>query len=96
MMNDLLIDENKDLAFANGDLATGNSDYQHQELLLMTDKGDWKEQPTVAVGVRYWLKDNDAEGLMGEIKQEFERDGMSVKKIEIANDGKLNIDASFT
>lgn len=92
-MKDFLL-ENNDLKIENGDLVTGNSDLQHQDLLLGTFKGEWKEKPTMGVGAAGYLKDEDFQGLMAEIKQEFERDGMQVKGIEITDD-KINIDAVY-
>lgn len=94
-MNDILLDENFDLMFEGGDIVTGNSDEQNQRLLLVCNKGDFKENPTVCVGVARWLKDDDEEGLLGEIKKEFEKDGMEVKSVQLLPDGKLNIDASY-
>lgn len=78
----------------NGDFATGEATAQHMALLLACRKGDFKENPTICVGVATWLKDTDVEGLLGEVKKEFERDGMNVKKVELSQ-GKLNIDAAY-
>lgn len=94
-MNDILLDSHYNMVFANGDIATGFSDSIHQELLLVSNKGDFKASPTIGVGLAGWLKDNDGEGLLGEIKKEFERDGMTVKKVELLPDYKINIDASY-
>lgn len=94
-MNDILLDINYDLQIENGDLVTGNSDEQHQQLLLVCNKGDFKENPTICVGVERWLKDeDDVSGLLGEIKSEFEKDGMKVNSV-LLTDGKLDIDASY-
>lgn len=92
-MQDILLDTNKELATAAGDFSLGESTYQHQDLLLMSSKGDWKENPTVSVGAAGFLKDEDVNGLLAEIKQEFEKDGMKINKIEFAD--KLNIDANY-
>lgn len=94
-MRDLLLDENDDLSFGQGDLGNGISDPQNKKLLLVSDKGDWKEHPTVCVGAERWLKDDDPQGLLGEIKKEFERDGMTVIKLELTEDGKLTEDAHY-
>ncbi|MBS0647398.1 MAG: oxidase [Verrucomicrobia bacterium] len=92
-MKDFLLDENDDLAI-NGDLLiVDKSDEQHQRLLLLTNKGDWKESATVGVGILRWLKD-EGEGLLAEIKKEFEKDGMTVKKIDLT-EGKLTTDAAY-
>jgi hypothetical protein len=93
-MNDVKLNSVLDLDIANGDLVTGEATEQHQQLLLTTVKGDWKENPTIAVGLFGFLKDNDAEGLLGEIKQEFERDGMRVDSLSF--DGQnVNVIASY-
>ena len=93
-MKDFLLDTNGDLRIENGDLVTGTSDVQNQEVLLKTFKGEWKENPTIAVGAAGFLKEEDVQGLAAEIKQEFERDGMKVKGIEITTE-KINVDAGY-
>jgi phosphoheptose isomerase len=93
-MTDILLDEDYDLKITNGDLVTGTSDLQQQQLLLQTFKGEWKEKPTMAVGAAGFLKDADAQGLAAEIKQEFERDGMTINGIEVTTD-KINVDAIY-
>ena len=93
-MNDILLD-NYDLKIANGDLVVGNSDEQQQQLLIVCNKGDFKEKPTVCVGSYEFLKDEDMSGLLAEIKKEFERDGMQVNALATDADGKLKIDAHY-
>lgn len=93
-MNDFLLDNDKDIKTLGGDLVIGRSDEQHQELLLITNKGEWKEKPTMAVGLAGFLKDDDANGALAEIKQEFERDGMNVNYIGFVNE-KIEIDAAY-
>jgi hypothetical protein len=82
-MTDILLDDTFDLAFENGDFLIGESTEQHQQLLLITNKGDWRENTTIGVGVKNWLKDEDNNTLLGEIKKEFERDGMLVESIAL-------------
>ncbi len=93
-MNDFLLDIDNDLQIANGDLVTGESTLQHQNLLLISSKGAWKENPTVGVGAAGFLKDEDVNGLLAEIKQEFEKDGMKVNSIEYKDD-KITTDAHY-
>ncbi len=93
-MKDFLLDIDNDLQCANGDFVTGESTVQHQNLLLISSKGAWKENPTVGVGAAGFLKDEDVNGLLAEIKQEFEKDGMKVNNIEYRND-KITTDANY-
>lgn len=94
---DVLLDESLDLREDGTtlDLVEGESTLQHQELLLLTPKGSWKENPDTGVGLMNYLEDeNDAE-MYAEIRRQFQGDGMMVKAVAIEN-GKLNIDATYT
>lgn len=94
-MKDFLLDtETGDLAFENGDIKVGESDAQHQRLLLMTQKGSWKEFPTAGVGLASFLEDENPDGMIKEINQQFSGDGMTINKIAI-EDGKLKVDADY-
>jgi hypothetical protein len=95
MMKDLLIDTTTyEQQIANGDFVTGESTLQHQKLLLETAKGEWKENPTVAVNAAAYLKDEDADGLLAEVKSEFQKDGMQIVKVAFENE-ELIIDANY-
>lgn len=83
MPNGLLLDQIGDLQYVNGIRQRGEITEQNQMLLLLSAKGDFKESPTVGVGIAGYLKDDDVTGLLGEIKKEFQRDGMNVKKISL-------------
>lgn len=93
-MNDILLNDDFDLRFENGDLVIGESTKQHQQLLVLTKKGDWKENPTVGVGVAAYLKDDADTDLLGAIRTEFEKDGMIVNSIEKNNEDFI-IDAHY-
>lgn len=93
-MKDILLNEDFDLLIENGDLVIGESTNQHQQLLLLTKKGDWKENPTVGVGLAGYLKDDADSDLLGAIRTEFEKDGMTVNSIELKNEDFI-IDAHY-
>ena len=93
-MNDLLLDSNQELDVQNGDFVTGESTLQNQDLLIMTNPGEWKEDPTIAVGIAGFLKDYDLSGLLGKIKEQFQKDGMQVKSVSII-DGKIVTNANY-
>lgn len=91
---DILLNENFDLDYVNGEIVRGESTLQHQQLLILCAKGEFKESPTTCVGAYGYLKDNDVSGFLGEVKKEFERDGMEIKSLSLI-DGKLNVDAQY-
>lgn len=94
-MKDILLNKENDLEVINGDFVTGDSSGQNQKLLLLTDKGEWKQNPTVGVGVEGFLLDEDVDGLFREIRAQFTSDGMKVKAMNVLESGKLNIDANY-
>lgn len=94
MRTDILLNSQFDLDYANGEIVRGESTQQHQQLLLLCAKGEFKENPTACVGAYGFLKDNDVQGLLSEVKKEFERDGMTLTSI--AYDGtNLQVDATY-
>lgn len=82
-MEDILLTDGFELQFENGKLVRGESAEQHQHLLLVTNKGDWRFNETSGVGVRNFIKDEDEGLLLPEIKEQFERDGMRVEELRI-------------
>jgi hypothetical protein len=93
-MNDILLNTDLDLDFVNGDLVIGDATKQNQQLLVISSKGDWKENPTIGVGAAGYLKDEDEAGLMAEIKTQFEKDGMKVLAIKVSNEN-IEVSASY-
>lgn len=93
MPTDILLEGN-DLAIVGGDFAIGESSEQHKKLLLLSNKGEWKEKPMRGVGILRFTETSDKTGLAREIASEFSRDGMKIAKIEI-NIPKIEIDANY-
>lgn len=77
------MEANKEIQILAGDLVLGESTRQHQELILISEKGEWRESPLTGVAIRTELQ-NETTGaeLLTRIKKEFERDGMSVLQIK--------------
>lgn len=95
-MKDLVLNDNGDLGIANNDLQIGFSDLQQQEHILVAQKGSVKEFPDLGVGIENFINDSDIDGLLSEVRAEFEKDGMTVTKIDYnENDGQLNYDAKY-
>lgn len=95
-MQDFLLDTDGDLKIVDNDLVLGESTVQHQQLLILTEKSSWKENPMVGVGARTYLENEDRSGLLNEMRKQFTTDGMNVTKIEQDNNtGKIKIDAAY-
>lgn len=90
-----LTDTTDDLVITNGDFFWVESTQQHQRQLLINDKGTFKANPTIGVGIFGYLDDEGLENASRDTAKEFTRDGMRVNKIENTPDGKLNIDAYY-
>jgi len=94
MPTDILLNDEFDIRYENGEMVRGESTQQHQLLITICAKGEWKENPTSCVGAFNYLKDDDEKGLLAEVKKEFERDGMEIKSIGM-KDGNLTVDAVY-
>lgn len=92
-MEDLIL-ANGDLSLIDGDFATGESTGQHQELLLIATKGEFKQYPDRGVGAIMYAEDCSPANLIAAIQDEFSRDGMEINEIKF-KDAKLNIDAEY-
>ena len=91
MAKDFLIDTegDGDILIQNGDFAIGDSTLQHQEALLASTPGEYRQYPEIGVGLVDYLNDETSmAGLRAKIISEFENDGMLVVdvNIELVND----------
>ncbi len=95
-MKDFLTDENtNELLFVNGDFAFGDSTKLNQKHLLLSNKGDYKQSPTIGVGINTALHDEDSGDLMRSIRIEMVRDGMTVDDLKILPNGAVGLNASY-
>lgn len=95
MPKDILLNDDLDLRIINGDFVVEESTSQHQKILILSDKGEFKEVPMRGVGSRRFLEDDTPDNLAREIRQEFYTDGMIVNKIKIESDLTIQIDANY-
>lgn len=94
-MIDILINSEGDIEFTNGDLNTGFSDYQHQEHILIANKGEYKEFPALGVGLEGMLDDDEITGFLIEVKKNLEYDGMKINNVKFNENGNLDIDGYY-
>ena len=93
IVQDIILEDN-DLLIEDGDFVVRDATKQNQALLLMSQKGEWKQNPTVGVGIGDWLKGEKQGGLKAEIKKQFGDDGMKILKVLIENN-TISIDANY-
>lgn len=93
----LLVDpETGDLAVIGGTLTVGKTKAQNQAFILRAGKGEFKEYPTLGVGIADILGDDDLTGWKREIALQMEADGMKVNRVSInVNDNTVAIDADY-
>jgi len=96
-MTDVVLDINGDIDFgANGDLKYGYSNLQHQRDILLCRPGDYKTALPIGVGINDYEKDDDANDMLSSIKQNFNKDGMTVKLLNYDQSAtKLYINAPY-
>lgn len=95
MPKDILLTKDFDLQIVNGDFVVAESTYQHQACLLMAEKGEYKQYPTIGVASKRYLESERPDNYAREIRQEFSADGMQVNSINIAENLELTIDAKY-
>src|SRR4051812_5394597 len=94
-MNDILLIAGEVDLHA-GDFSIGFSDEQHQEHLLVIQKGTLKEFPECGVGIENFINESDINQMLEDISTEFTKDGMEVKSISYNElTGELNYDANY-
>lgn len=99
MPNDVLLDTDFDLRIVDGDLVVGEASRQHQQLLLLIEKGELREFPTRGIGLMGWTLDDNPGDLNGEIKRQYEADGMTVRQVKSTVQAgslrQLDVDAEY-
>lgn len=90
---DILLDDDGDLLIdENGDPVVGDAEQQQIELLLKSNPGDWKLNPTVGVGLINYMNSTDVGKLPILIKKQLEMDGFKVKDIKLTG-SVITVDA---
>ena len=87
---DLLLAADYDLAFTDaGDIAMGESDGQHLNLLLLTSAGEWKADPLAGIGLRRYqnapLGPAETAALQREVGIQLTRDGYQVLELDLSD-----------
>lgn len=89
----LSTDEDSDILL--GDFTVVESTAQHQRQLILNNKGDFKQNPTVGVGAFEYFNDEGLQELIRAVSIEFTRDGMDVQRITLSPAGVLQSEATY-
>ena len=94
-MNDLGLTDLDDLDIQGGDFSITESTAQHQRQLILNNKGDFKQNPTIGVGAFEYFDDEHIQEMIRAVSIEFSRDGMEVQSVKLTPDGKILSDAFY-
>ncbi|WP_299713634.1 oxidase [uncultured Tenacibaculum sp.] len=94
-MNDFKLDETGDLLIVNGDFVIANATLQHQEHIILAQKGEYKEFPEIGVGISNMLNDENPRDVITQIRRNFEYDGMEVNQLDFNAKGDIIVDAPY-
>ncbi len=93
---DYIQTEDGDLLIRDGDFVVNESTKQHQRDLLIANKGEYKQHPTVGVGLNNYLLDEMEENeFKVMVTTEFENDGMRVGSIGVNDFDAAVIEAAY-
>ena len=92
---DILLADDFDLLFANGDFLSGASDEQHLALITIMDLGHLKENPFLGIGINAFLGGATPPNEIKAMSQQmYEADNYNVNSITVKGNMILNVDCT--
>lgn len=76
-------------------LVVGNVTKQNQRTILSAEKGEIKSNPTLGVGIRSYLDDEDFSRLLRETRIKLREDGQKVKSCGFDKQGNIIIQGGY-
>lgn len=76
-------------------LVVGNVTYQNQAMILVAQKGEFKEHPAVGAGINDICNDNDPTAWKREITSQIEGDGQRIEEL-IIDENKFVLKAKYS
>jgi len=96
MIKGILLDGAGEVIVKNGSVALGDVTLQNQYMILVAQKGEFMEHPTLGVGISDALRDDDVLEWKKRIREDFAKDDLKVNKIDLnLQTGSLEIDAHY-
>ena len=99
-MNDILLDDNMDLAISavNGDFIVDDAEEQIQQLILVATQGSFRESPLTGIGIIKYLKSSftvaQVDLLRQQIRLQLLFDGYTTVSTQINSFTDIEIEAS--
>lgn len=95
---DILLDDDHDLLIENGDFKIGFAEDQNISLILLSEKGSWRQSPLTGVGLAKYLNapfaPRDLDDLKQAIKIQLQLDGYNDIQINIPSFEEIEIAAT--
>ena len=96
MKKGILIDETGEILVQNGSMVVGDVTRQNMYFILLAQKGEFKERPTLGVGISDMVGDEDELEWKKRIREEFKKDSLKVDKNDLnLQTGKIEIEAHY-
>lgn len=76
-------------------LVLGHTLFQNEATLLAMHPGEWKPNPTLGVGFRAELLNENLLEARHNIRRVFAEDGMSIQKLDLYDIDRVRIEASY-
>lgn len=88
-----LATENNDFIFKDGDFFFEDSNQQHAEAIMLSNKGDFREFPDVGLGINSFLNSPgyyEAQLLEQQARAQFQKDGFKIQDLDVIFDLATN------
>ncbi|ANQ49621.1 hypothetical protein MY04_4804 [Flammeovirga sp. MY04] len=89
-MKDFILNEDETLKITKGDFTAEDSLNQEEKLILMANKGDYREFPDLGVGIGSFV-DSELGSLYKLIIENMELDEKEIKSLDIYENGNINL-----
>lgn len=95
---DILLDDNFNMIFENGDVKIGDSDAQHVSVILSSPKGAFREYPELGAGLLAWIKNplSSIRSMRREVTVQLKNDGYKVSNFNIDENQEITLDYENT
>jgi hypothetical protein len=92
-MKGILLDSNYEPVIKGTAVQIGDTDTQNCELVIMAEKGEFKEHPALGAGLLRWIKSTGKiQDIRREISIQLGYIGYEGAKIDINGNGKLTVE----